>query len=207
MGACFLRDLTLAGYTVVTVLKADQYTGIDSFTEVGTFVPLTYDRDGQVVREVASACFALPLPESSGQTLPLRVALIRDWHRQIITPKEEEAQDERNAHKRGWWRDGWRAEPTPAPPTQAKLIPIVTTTTYDDAVELAATYTRRWAAQENIIRDFLLPLQGVCLLQHYISRVRLSLYWPAAAHRDKHEVASRQLPPTVSHLARGLRQH
>ena len=158
MGACFLRDLTLAGYTVVTVLKADQYTGIDSFTEVGTFVPLTYDRDGQVVREVASACFALPLPESSGQTLPLRVALIRDWHRQIITPKEEEAQDERNAHKRGWWRDGWRAEPTPAPPTQAKLIPIVTTTTYDDAVELAATYTRRWAAQENIIRDFLLPL-------------------------------------------------
>ena len=159
MGACFLRDLTLAGYTVITVLKTDQYTGIDSFTEVGTFVPLTSDRDGQVVREVALACFALPLPESSGQTFPLRVALIRDWRRQIETPEEEEAQEERNAHKRGWWRDGWKAEPTPAPPTQAKLIPIVTTApTCTDAVELATTYTRRWAAQENIIRDFLLPL-------------------------------------------------
>ena len=122
-------------------------------------MPLTSDRDGQVVREVAPARFALPLPESSGQTLPLRVALIRDWRRQIITPEEEEAQDERNAHKRGWWRDGWKAEPTPAPPTQAKLIPIVTTAlTCDDAVELATTYTRRWAAQENSIRDFLLPL-------------------------------------------------
>jgi hypothetical protein len=136
MAACFLRDLTLAGYTVVTVLKTDQYTGIESFTEVGTFVPLKYDRDGQVVREVAEAGFALPLPESSGQTLPLRVALIRDWRRQIIMPEEEEAQDERNAHKRGWWRDGWKAQPTPAPPTQAKLIPIVTTALTCDAVEL-----------------------------------------------------------------------
>ena len=27
-----------------------------------------------------------------------------------------------------------------------------------DAVELAQTYTQRWSAQENIIRDFLLPL-------------------------------------------------
>jgi hypothetical protein len=32
MGACFLRDLTLAGYTVVTVLKTDQYAGIDSLS-------------------------------------------------------------------------------------------------------------------------------------------------------------------------------
>ncbi len=159
MGACFLRDLTLAGYTVVTVLKTDQYTGIDSFTEVGAFVPLTSDRDGQVLREVAKAGFALSLPESSRQTLPLQVALIRDWRRQIITPEEEDAQEERNAHKRGWWRDGWKAEPTPAPPTQAKLIPIVTTaSTCVDAIELATTYTQRWAAQENIMRDFLLPL-------------------------------------------------
>jgi hypothetical protein len=154
LAAGFLRDLVQAGYTVVTVLKTDQYTGIESFTEVGAFVPLTSDRDGQVVREVAPACFALPLPESSGQTLPLRVALIRDWRRQIQCPEEEEAQEERNAHKRGWWRDGWQAEPTPAAPTQAKLIPIVTTAPgTQDAIELATTYTRRWAAQENIIRD------------------------------------------------------
>lgn len=158
MAACFLRDLAEASYTVVTLLRTDQYTGINSFTEVGTFVPLTYDRDGQVVREVAPACFALPLPDQVGQTLPLRVALIRDWRRQIRGPEEEEASDERNAHKRGWWREGWKAQPTPAPPTTAKLIPIVTTASTCDAVELAITYTQRWSAQENIIRDFLLPL-------------------------------------------------
>jgi hypothetical protein len=159
MAACFLRDLSLAGYTVVTLLKTDQYTGIESFTEVGTFVPLAIDREGKVVREVASACFALPIPESSGQTLPLHVALIRDWRRQVLCQKEEESQEERQAHKRGWWRENWQAEPTPAPPTQAKLIPIVTTApTCDDATRLATMYTRRWVAQENIIRDFLLPL-------------------------------------------------
>jgi hypothetical protein len=40
----------------------------------------------------------------------------------------------------------------------AKLIPIVTTADTVDAVELAQTYIRRWPVQENIIRDWLLPL-------------------------------------------------
>ncbi|MFL5698086.1 MAG: hypothetical protein ACJ797_13430 [Ktedonobacteraceae bacterium] len=40
----------------------------------------------------------------------------------------------------------------------AKLIPIVTTALEADAVELAQTYTRRWPAQENAIRDWLIPL-------------------------------------------------
>lgn len=60
--------------------------------------------------------------------------------------------------KPAWWQAGWKAEPTPAPATTAKLIPIVTTADTIDAVELAQTYTRRWPVQENIIRDFLLPL-------------------------------------------------
>ena len=51
-----------------------------------------------------------------------------------------------------------KRQPTPATPTTAKLIPIVTTADTVDAVELAQTYTRRWPVQENIIRDFLLPL-------------------------------------------------
>jgi len=38
------------------------------------------------------------------------------------------------------------------------LIPIVTTAETVDARELAQTYIRRWRVQENIIRDFLLPL-------------------------------------------------
>src|SRR5258706_16075720 len=57
-----------------------------------------------------------------------------------------------------WWEPGWQATPTPQPPQAAKLIPIVSTTETIDAVELAETYTRRWPLQENVIRDFLLPL-------------------------------------------------
>jgi hypothetical protein len=57
MAAPFLSDLKALGHTIVTVLRTDQYEGLESFTEVGTFVPLERDRQGQVVREVAPACF------------------------------------------------------------------------------------------------------------------------------------------------------
>ena len=49
MAAPFLSDLKALGHTVVTVLRTDQYEGLESFTEVGTFVPLEQDRQGQVV--------------------------------------------------------------------------------------------------------------------------------------------------------------
>jgi len=49
MTAPFLSDLKALGHTVVTVLRTDQYEGLESFTEVGTFVPLEQDRQGQVV--------------------------------------------------------------------------------------------------------------------------------------------------------------
>jgi hypothetical protein len=157
MAAPFLRDLAQAGQTVVTLLRTDQYAGLASFTEVGTFTPLTYDRKGQVIREVAPACFALPLPDQKGQFLPLRVALIRDLRRQVACPKPEEEADE-VAGIPAWWYDGWQAEATTAEPTTAKLIPVVTTAQHIDAVELAQTYIRRWPVQENVIKDFLLPL-------------------------------------------------
>ena len=41
---------------------------------------------------------------------------------------------------------------------EPKLIPIVTTATEADAVELMQTYTQRGPAQENAIRDWLIPL-------------------------------------------------
>jgi hypothetical protein len=157
MAAPFLRDLAAAGHSVVTLLRRDQYRGIESFTQVGTFVPLEQDRHGQVVREVAPACFALPLPDQAGQFLPLRVALVRDWRRQVPSHEQEE-ETERDRHKPGWWQEDWKAEPTPALPTTAKLVPIVTTADTIDAVELVETYTRRWPVQENVIKDFLLPL-------------------------------------------------
>ncbi len=157
MAAPFLRDLKALGHTVVTVLRTDQYDGLESFTEVGMFVPLERDRLGQLVREVAPACFALPLPDQKGQFLPLRVALIRDLRRHVPCRGQEEETDE-DVRKPAWWQAEWKAEPTPAAPTTAKLIPIVTTADTVDAVELAQTYTRRWPVQENIIRDFLVPL-------------------------------------------------
>ena len=157
MAAPFLRDLTEAGHTLVTILKTNQYESLASFTEVGTFVPLTHGRNGQVVREVAPACFALPLPDQKDQVLPLQVALIRDLRHQIPdTPPEEDPNEDPGLPP--WWRENWQAEPTKAGPTTAKLIPIVTTAPHINAVELAQTYIRRWPLQENVIKDFLLPL-------------------------------------------------
>lgn len=161
MAAPFLCALQADGYTMVTLLKTDQYQDLSSFTEIGPFVPLEYNREGKMVREVAPACFALPLPNQPGQVLPLRVALIRDWRKSVprqLTEEEEEQASEQEWKKPGVWHADWKAKPTPAPATTAKLIPIVTTASSADAVELAQTYTRRWPVQENIIKDFLLPL-------------------------------------------------
>src|SRR5258707_1310559 len=162
MAAQFLADLVAAGRTVVTVLRTDQYANLESFTEVGAFVPLEHDRQGKLIREVAAACFALPLPDQPGASLPLQVALVRDLRRQVPCKPEEEPPRRWDADldllKQAWWEDDWQASPTPVTPTTAKLIPIVTTAATADAVTLAQTYGRRWPAQENIIRDYLLAL-------------------------------------------------
>ncbi len=165
MAAEFLALLASAGRIVVTVLRTDQYTGLESFREVGEFVPLRVDRQGKVTREVALARFSLPLPEHPGQALDLRVALIRDLCRQMLCEEQPEdgdgprRWDEKPDGTHEHWLDAsWQATPLPAPPTAPKLIPIVTTATEADAVELAQTYTRRWPAQENAIRDWLIPL-------------------------------------------------
>src|SRR5258707_10319264 len=82
MAAQFLADLVAAGRTVVTVLRTDQYANLESFTEVGTFVPLEHDRQGKLIREGAVAGFALPAPEQTGAPLPVRVGLVRALRRQ-----------------------------------------------------------------------------------------------------------------------------
>jgi hypothetical protein len=58
----------------------------------------------------------------------------------------------------GIGQEGWQATAAPAKETTAKLIPVVTTAQTIDAVELAQTYIHRWPAQENVIKDYLLPL-------------------------------------------------
>lgn len=57
-----------------------------------------------------------------------------------------------------WWIDRLAGDPAPATPTEPKLIPIVTTAEQIDTVTLAQTYIRSFPAQENVIKDFLLPL-------------------------------------------------
>lgn len=93
------------------------------------------------------------------------MALIRDLCRRVpVSPAKDDLEYPQRwdgdlpREERRWWEPGWQATPSPAPPTVAKLIPIVSTAETIDAVELAETYTRRWPLQENIIRDFLLPL-------------------------------------------------
>ena len=133
---------------------------------MGNFVPLRVSKSGKVVREVAPASIALPLPDHPGELLPLRVALIRDLYRRVpVGPSKEDLEYPKrwdadlDWHGCMWWDEGWKATPTPEISTTPKLIPIVTTASTVDAVELAQTYTHRWSAQENIIRDFLLPLR------------------------------------------------
>ncbi len=177
MAAEFLAQLSQEGRTIVTVLRTDQYAGMESFREVGAFVPLQADRQGKVIGEVALARFDLPLPDHSGQELEVRVALIRDWHR--LVPQAPSAQeedrplrwDEKPDGTHEYWLDeSWQATPLPAPPMEPKLIPIVTTATEADAVELVQTYTRRWPAQENAIRDWLIPL-GIDINHGYAKTV------------------------------------
>jgi hypothetical protein len=165
MAAAFLASLAAMGRTVVTVLRTDQYADLTSFTEVGDFVPLCVDQQGKVVREVAPACITLPLPDHPDASLCLQVALIRDLHRQVPVHSSQQDADgphrwdaDLNGSDGRWWENGWQATPTPAIATTAKLIPIVTTASTVDAVELVQTYTQRWTAQENVIKDFLLPL-------------------------------------------------
>jgi hypothetical protein len=165
MAAEFLAALVAQERTVVTILHANQYQGLASFTDVGDFVPLGRDRAGAVTREVASARFSPPLPDHPDQSLSLAVALIRDWRTQAPLPSssEQTAEHERwDADLEGasllWWKPGWIAPPSPAAPTEPKLIPIVTTASSCDPIELVQVYTHRWPAQENNLRDFLLSL-------------------------------------------------
>jgi hypothetical protein len=163
MAADFLAQMSEEGRTMTTILKTNQYTGLSSFTNVGSFVPLTVDRHGAVLREVAPAQFLLARPDRDDEPLRLAVALIRDLRRTVSSsPSEEDLPRAWWADIRheevAWWQEGWQATPAPAMPTEPKLIPIVTTAEQIDAVTLAQTYIHRWPAQENVIKDFLLPL-------------------------------------------------
>lgn len=163
MAAEFLAQQKLAGRQVVTLLKADQYKSECSFDQVGEWHPWRLNRAGQVICEVAPARFALPRPNPSDPPVEVEVALIRDWRKLLPVEPEAEASDgdwktDLAPHQAQFWEEGWQAVPAPPVPKTPKLIPVISTGPKGDAVELAQTYFERWNCQENIIRDWLLPL-------------------------------------------------
>ncbi len=167
MAAAFLARLAGDGCDVVTVLRADQYVGLASFADVGPFAPFQYDREGTLVREVAPARFAPALPDHPGAHLDLRVALVRDLRAHVPGPPPSPNPhipyawlEDLDPADTAWYREGWTATPAPAAPTEPKLIPIATTAIDGDmdAADLARAYVDRWPQQENVIKDWLLPL-------------------------------------------------
>jgi len=92
MATEFLASLRAEGRSVVTILQTNQYRDLSSFSEVGTFVPLSTDAHGQVIREVAPARITLPREDKALAPLSLQVALIRDLLRRVpVLPDPEKA--------------------------------------------------------------------------------------------------------------------
>jgi hypothetical protein len=164
MAAECLAQLQQEGRQVVTLVRSDQYEGEGSFEQVGPWQPWRSTRQGEVICEVAPARFALARPDPSDPVVEVEVALIRDWRKLLPVEGANEAvatchwQADLLEHQRHFWEEGWQALPTPAPPTTAKLIPVITTGHGMEAMELAHTYFRGWTCQENAIRDWLIPL-------------------------------------------------
>ncbi|MDP9381206.1 MAG: hypothetical protein M3Q29_13860 [Chloroflexota bacterium] len=161
MAAEFLVGLVGDGRDVITILRSNQYEGLEPFTEVGEFAPLSSDHKGNLTREVAPARYRLPLPNRPSEHVDLRVALVRDLPRRVANKSpNDEGSPSGDAYidSPSWTDDRWVAAPAPEVPTEPALVPIVTTADESDAVELARVSTHRWPAQENVIRDWLLPL-------------------------------------------------
>jgi hypothetical protein len=166
LSAELLFQLHCEGRRVVTLLRSDQYADEGSFTEVGEWVPWRADRSGQVVCEVAAARFQLTRTTDSKQPLMVRVALIRDWRKQMAcearagapAAESEAWKADLAPDQQRFWEPDWLATPAPPTPTRPKLIPVITTAAEVEAGELAHTYFRRWTCQEKAIRDWLIPL-------------------------------------------------
>jgi hypothetical protein len=164
MAAEFLAQLTLEGRQVITLLRSDQYEGEQSFEQVGAWQPWRFNRQGQVICEVAAARFALKRPDDALPPLEIEVALIRDWRKLSVSEgggEVTEVQDwqaDLTAQQQHFWEEGWQALPAPPAPTTPKLIAVIATRSGLEAIELVQTYFRRWNCQENAIRDWLIPL-------------------------------------------------
>jgi hypothetical protein len=114
----------------ITCLRANQYTGVDSFATPTTFEPYRYDQDGQVIQEIAAARYNMPDRRAREDSLPLRAVLLRTV------------------------ADSSTAE------SEAHLLAIVTSDWDTPVAAIADQYRARQSRQENAIRDWWLPLGG-----------------------------------------------
>jgi hypothetical protein len=110
----FLASLHAEGRTVVTILRTNQYQDLTSFYDVGTFLPLSTDAKGQIIREVAPARISLARPDHPGEQLCLQVALIRDLRRMVpVVPDQEDTalpsrwDADLPRNELAWWQEGW----------------------------------------------------------------------------------------------------
>ncbi len=189
MAAEFLAQLQQEGRQVITLLRSDQYEGEGSFQQVGAWQPWRSNRHGQLICEVAAACFTLPRPNPLDPPVAVEVALIRDWRKRLLMEGPSEVADGHDwkadlaPDQAQFWEEGWQAPPAPAALTTAKLIPVITSGHGMEAVELAHTYFRRWNCQENSIRDWLIPL-NLEIVRSQMTKTRVF-----AARRSRDHVA------------------
>jgi hypothetical protein len=162
MAADFLATLAEEGRGVTTLLRANQYRDLTSFTDVGAWMPLLTDAASTVLREVAPARYTIARPTAPDGHLALSVALIRDHRRRVPIPGAAPVWDAWDADLPLEVRLGKApAHPlplAPAIPTEATLIPIVSTRPPCPSTDLVALYRQRWVAQENSFKDWLIPL-------------------------------------------------
>src|SRR5260370_36983218 len=96
---------------------------------------------------VATAKFQLPRPTQPGQSLALRVALIRDWRKLIVcedgtgskADEGERWKADLAPDQQQFWDQEWHATPAPPGPTIPKLIPAVTTAAEPGRVDVPQT--------------------------------------------------------------------
>ena len=179
MSGAFLQEWS-QNYTLITILKSNQYQGLASFHELSEFMPLE-------TKEVASAKFNLPVPKQE-QPLAVHVALIRDHQRTVDCVPAPIVETSNWEHDGISWMDpDWQATPIVSTPTESKLIPIVSTHEFSDPRDLVARYQQRWSAQENIIKDFLLPL-GLDVNHGYAKQIIDN-----SEFRKKHDTLTKRL--------------
>jgi len=114
----------------ITCLRSNQYSGVDSFESVTAFEPFRYDKEGNVIQEIAEGIYEMKDRRKEEANLALRAVLLHKKRGR----EEEDGED--------------------------RLQVIITPDGDTPATEIAEFYRGRFPQQENAIRDWWIPLGG-----------------------------------------------